>query len=99
MLLEWPSGMQDRVVIDVERVEVEWNVRVHVGVHGKRMLPRLIERVITQSCIPVWVVGYHNTVRGVYLGRKLGRPLSRLHPTWSAILSPRVICHISKGAP
>lgn len=81
ILLEWTGRMEYRVVIDIEGVEVEWNVRVSVGVHWKGLLPCMIKRVITQPSVPVWVIGYHNTVSGIYLGRELGRPLSRLCPT------------------
>ena len=99
VLLERTGRMEYRVVIDVEGVEVEWNMRVGVGVHGKWLVCCMVERVITQSTIPVWIIGYHNTISGVDLGRELGRPLSRLRPTWSASLSPRVIRHSSKGVP
>ena len=80
ILLEWTGRMEYRVVTNVEGVEVEWNVRVGVGVHGKGLLPCMIEGVITQSSIPVWIIGYHNAISGVDLRRKLGRPLSRLYP-------------------
>lgn len=72
--------MEYRVVIDIKGVEVEWNMRVGVGVHGKGLLPSMIESIIIQSSIPVWIIGYHDTIGRDYLGRKLGRPLSRLLP-------------------
>lgn len=78
IMLEWTGRVKYRVVMNIEGIKVERNVRVGVGVHGKWMLPGMIERVITKSSIPVWIIGYHNTIGGVYLGRKLGRPLSRL---------------------
>lgn len=77
-LLEGPGRVQDRVVVNVERLEVEWNVSVGIGVHGILLLPWMVERIFAQSRIPIWVIGYHNTIRWVYLGRKLGRPFSRL---------------------
>ena len=70
--------MQDRVVLNVECFEVEWNVRVGIGVHGILLLPCMVERIFAQSRIPVWIIGYHNTIRGIYLGRELGRAFSRL---------------------
>lgn len=79
ILLEWTGRMKDRVVVDVEGVEIKWNVRVGVGMHGERLPPCVIERVVTQSSIPIWVIWYHNAISGVYLGRELGRPLSRLY--------------------
>ena len=81
-LLEGTGRMQNRVVMNIEGVKVEWNVRVGVGVHRKRLLSCMVEGVFTQSGIPVRVVGYHNTIRGIYLGRKLGRSFSRLCPMW-----------------
>ena len=77
-LLEGPGRMQDRVFMNIERFEVEWNVRVGIGVHGKLLLPCMVERIFAQSRIPVWIIGYHNTIRGIYLGRKFGRSFSRL---------------------
>ena len=76
VLLEWTSRMEYRVFVHVKSVEIKRNVGVGIGVRGKGLLPCMIERVITQSSIPVWIIGYDDTVGRVYLGRKLGRALS-----------------------
>lgn len=80
ILLERTGRVEYRVVIKIEGIEIEWDVGVGVGVHGKGLLRCMIQGVITKSSIPVWVIGYHDTISGVDLGRKLSRPLSRLYP-------------------
>ena len=70
--------MQYGVVVNIESIKVEWNVGVGIRMHGKGLLPGMVERVITKSSISIWVIGYHNTIGGIHLRGEFGRPLSRL---------------------
>ena len=82
--------MKDGVIAKVECIEVERNLRVDVGMMWERwMRPWLVQRVLGQSDIRIWVVGYHDTVYSRYLGGKLSGPLSRLLGKLVNTVSPK----------
>ena len=90
--LERTRGVEDRIIIGMESVNVVWDLRVSMcrqRVMG--VMSRRIECVVAESSVSVGVVGYHDAVGRVDLRRELRGPFARLFGDSSALhFPPRV---------
>ena len=70
VLLERARRGDDRVVVHTEGVELEWQSRVVLLMHPRRV--SLVERVVVQICVMIRLVGDHDTAHGGHLGGEVG---------------------------
>ena len=76
VLLEGTSRINDRILVHLECVYGEGDLRLRGRVVGR--VHGLVERVLVQVGLGLGVGGYHNAVDGRHLGRGLSAPLGWL---------------------
>ena len=85
--------MEDRVVIGRESVKLEWDSRVAADVVGiRRVGDRLVEGIIVQPTLPIWLVGDCNAadsgdLRGGFCGSFPSLEIHDQHIGWPLCLS------------